>query len=144
MDDDLNKELLGYRKLLVANEQKSQEDYDKTLISLSGGALGISFAFIENFLGNQQIINEGYLLAAWILWGFSLFSTLTSFYVSRQALRKAINQVDQAITQADTERIYSQTPGGFYSTLTAILNALGGIFFVSGVVSLVIFVARNI
>ncbi|WP_417913843.1 hypothetical protein [Candidatus Electronema sp. JM] len=34
-------QLAEYRKWIVAAEQKSQEDFDKTVLSLSGGALGV-------------------------------------------------------------------------------------------------------
>ncbi len=34
-------QLAEYRKWIFAAEQKSQEDFDKTVLSLSGGAVGI-------------------------------------------------------------------------------------------------------
>jgi len=62
------------RNILIAAEQKSQDDYDKTLVSLSGGALGISFVFIEQIIGDNKVISEWILISAWSVWCFSLAS----------------------------------------------------------------------
>jgi len=47
-NENMNENLQEYRKHLVAAEQQVQADFDKTVLSLSGGALGISFAFVKN------------------------------------------------------------------------------------------------
>lgn len=133
MDDELKE----YRALLIEAEQKAQEDFDKTVLTLSGGALGISFAFVKDIIGDEPIIHACYLLTSWIIWGISVLCVLASFYFSQQALRKTISQLD-------ADKIYEQSPGGWYSRLTAILNALGGVLFLVGVVLIVIFAAYNL
>lgn len=40
-----------WREHLVSAEQKSQEDLDKALLSLSGGALGVSLIFLKDVIG---------------------------------------------------------------------------------------------
>lgn len=126
-----------YRKFLVAAEQKSQEDFDKTVLSLSGGALGISFVFLKDVIGTNTIQFPSLLLAAWICWAFSSLSVLLSFHMSRLALRVAIGQVDNGT-------IYKATPGGKYASLTAGLNVAGALLFVAGIVSITAFVAFNV
>ncbi len=126
-----------YRKSLVAAEQKSQEDFDKTVLSLSGGALGISFAFLKDIAGPQPIAQSGFLLAAWFAWAFSTFSVLTSYYLSHLALRHAIGQVDDGT-------IFKQAPGGVLARLTAILNATGAILFLVGVCCITVFAVANL
>ncbi|HET7833820.1 MAG TPA: hypothetical protein VFK88_12740 [Gallionella sp.] len=129
--------LADYRKLLVAAEQKSQEDFDKTVLSLSGGALGISFVFLKDVIGPQPIVQQGFLIAAWLAWAFSTFSVLTSYYLSHLALRRAISQVDNGT-------IYKQSPGGTFACLTAILNATGAILFLAGVCCITVFAVANL
>ena len=126
-----------YRTLLLEAEKKAQEDFDKTVLTLSGGALGISFAFVKDIVGDKPIITVNLLLSAWITWGASLLFVLASFYLSTQAFRIAI-------TQLDSGDIYKQLPGGFYSRLTAISNITGGILFLVGVVFIVIFAGNNL
>ena len=84
----MEQDLENYRTLLVDAEQKAQDDFDKTVLTLSGGALGISFAFVKDFIGDDPIVNAHYLLASWVMWGVSMVSILSSFYFSQQALRK--------------------------------------------------------
>lgn len=129
-------QLAEYRKWLVAAEQKSQEDFDKTVLSLSGGGLGISFVFLKDVIGPNPIVNSTFLLAAWIAWALSTFSVLSSYYLSHLALRRAISQVDLGT-------IYKQPPGGAFARWTAILNALGAVLFLAGVCSITVFAGSN-
>ena len=133
----MDKQLQEYRSLLISAEQKAQEDFDKTVLSLSGGALGISFAFVKDIVGSQPLTHSAYLLISWIVWGISVTCVLASYYFSQQGLRHAIKQVDK-------EKIYGETPGGPYGRITAILNALGGLLFLTGIVFIVIFVSYNL
>ena len=133
----MDKQLQEYRSLLITSEQKAQEDYDKTVLSLSGGALGVSFAFVKDVVGSQSMAHSEFLLMAWIAWGISATCVLASFYFSQQALRRTIKQVD-------ANKVYEQIPGGFFSRLTAILNASGGLLFFIGVVLITIFVSQNL
>jgi hypothetical protein len=126
-----------YRKHLVLAEQKAQEDYDKTILSLSGGALGISFAFIDKMIGTGPVIQPGLLFLAWVSWGTSVIVVLASFFFSQLALRQAIRQVD-------TEQIYIKRPGGFYSITIDICNGVGGFLFFAGVILIIIFVHKNL
>jgi len=133
----MDKQLQEYRSLLVAAAQKAQDDFDKTVLSLSGGALGISFAFVKDIVGNQSLAHSALLLMSWIAWGISITCVLASFYFSQQALRKTIKQVD-------ADNVYEQLPGGIHSRITATLNALGGLLFLVGVTLLIIFVSYNL
>jgi hypothetical protein len=121
---------------VVAAEQKAQEDYDKTVLALSGGALGITFAFVTDLVGQKPIVWPTALLVAWVAWGVSVTCVLGSFFFSQQALRRTIDQLDAS-------RIREEHPGGVFSKVTAILNALGGVLFLAGVVSTILFVAVN-
>ncbi|HLX80602.1 MAG TPA: hypothetical protein VKS43_08460 [Burkholderiales bacterium] len=130
-------QLLDYRKWLVAAEQKSQEDFDKTVLSLSGGALGISFVFLRDVVGPNPILCPSFLFAAWLAWAFSTFAVLTSYYLSHLALRRAIEQVDDGT-------IYQQRPGGAFARWTALLNAVGAILFLAGVCFITAFANFNL
>lgn len=54
-----------YRKLLQELEIKAQEQYDKTVLMLSGGALGVSFTFLKDIISLDKAIHTGYLIVAW-------------------------------------------------------------------------------
>jgi len=127
----------NYRDLLISSEQKSQEHYDRAVLTLSGGALGVSFAFVRDIVGPQCIASPSLLVAAWACWGLSVSSALFSFFFSRMALRRAIRQLDSGA-------IYQQRPGGLPDVLTAILNASGGLLFLTGLVLIAVFTWYNV
>lgn len=127
----------AYRQSLLTAEQKSQEDFDKTVLSLSGGALAISFIFVKDIVGDQPIRNSIYLLYAWVLWALSSFIVLLSFYLSHLALRKAIQQLDGGV-------IHKETVGGIYSKIISIINPFGALLFFLGIVSMGFFVYENL
>jgi len=130
-------ELAEYRQWLVVAEQKSQEAFDKTVLSLSGGALGISFVFLKDVIGSNPVLEPHYLITAWISWALSALSVLFSFYLSQLALRHAIKQIDAGT-------IYTELAGGYYSKTTSVLNALGAILFFIGVCCITIFAQSNL
>lgn len=123
-----------YRNALIVAEQKSQDDYDKTIVSLSGGALGISLVFIKDIVGINQPACLWAAVSAWSLWACSIASVVASYFSSRVALRKAINQVDEG----KLENI-----GGIATKVTQALNALSGALFILGISFFIVFAANN-
>ena len=57
-----------YRRLLQELENKAQDQYDKTVILLSTGALGISFAFLKEIVKLETAVMIHFLIGAWICW----------------------------------------------------------------------------
>ncbi len=133
MDDHL----LEYRKSLLSAREQSQGNYDKYLISLSGGALGTSFIFIRDFVQESTIQVQGCLVFSWILWTVAIALVLFSFFASRKALDKAISQVDQ-------KKIYDGHPEGWWDRLTSTMNVIAGIAFILATASIIIFIMNNL
>lgn len=133
---EVDEVLKQYRETLVLAEQKSQESYDKTVLTLSGGALGLSFTFIKEIIGTGEIMWPIFLQLSWAAWIISLTCILMSYYFSFFALRMAIKQVD--------ENLLFKPIGGWYSAATSILNALGGICFLVGIGLMGIFIYNNL
>lgn len=126
-----------YRQWLISAEQKAQDDFDKAVLALSGGALGISFIFVKDIIGPGAIHSPALLLVAWLAWAFSSLAILASYFASHLALR-------QAIKQCDDGSIYGNTPGGIFSRITRNLNAAGAILFVVGICFMAAFVFTNL
>jgi hypothetical protein len=136
METHVDEQLRDYRGQLTTLEQKTQEGYDKTVLSLSGGALGVSFAFVTNFVERGSMQASGLLVASWISWAVSVTATLASYFTSHLALRKAIRDVDSGKSV--------KRPGGWYDWITAGLNVTAGVLFLVGVVLVACFVWRNV
>ena len=134
---EFSERLDEYRKMLLDYEQRMQTTYDKAVMTLSGGALGISLTFIRDIADKASIKSEGWLLAAWVLWGLSVSMILASFFTSSLAFRKAVRQTDE-------KAIYIEHAGGRFNQITMWLNPVAGGCFFLGVIAIVIFVGGNI
>jgi len=133
-EKELTPEMQEYRRTLEKLEQDSQVDYDKAILALSGGALGISFAFFKDISARLPTTHASFLLVAWVCWAFSVTAALLSFYTSIQAMRKTIKQID-AGKHPDAEK--TNAPTNFF-------NKLAGGLFVLGVFSAIIFLYQTL
>jgi|SRR5215213_147929 len=132
----MDKSIHEYRNHLVEARQKSFDDFDKTVLTLSGGALAVSIAFVKDLLGPGTLYLKTFLVSSWICWVFSLLTVLVSHYLSQLTLDRAIQEIDQGARP--------KRPGGSFRLLTLILNALEGLLFVAGLILLIIFVSNNL
>lgn len=94
----LDKELKLYRDQLMLAEAKAQEDYDKTLVFLSSGAIAVTVSFIHNIIPLASAVSCAFIFFAWVMWGISLLCVLCAYLTSNYALRKSIQQVDNNVT----------------------------------------------
>ena len=133
----MDEAMRSYRQDLIKLEQKAQGAYDKTVLSLAGGALAVSFAFVKDFLSPEAALAQSWLVAAWAAWVISLSAVLISHYLSTFALRKAIVQLDSAAAPG-------KWVGGPFEVATTVLNGLGGAAFIVGLILSGVFVSKNI
>ena len=110
--------------------------YDKTLITLSGGALGLTVTFIKDIVTPTSAVNTWLAVSAWSAWAFSLASLLLALYFGTSAYRHAIKMLDN-------DTLDSKNPGGCYATITTIFNITGGLSFLIGVILFINFVYSN-
>lgn len=133
---EMNQVTQEYRTHLVEARQKAFEDFDKTVLTLSGGALAVSITFIKDLLGSGPLYAKAFLLTSWSCWGTSLLTVLVSHYLSQLTLNRAIKEIDAGSR--------SQRPGGMFRLFTLILNGLSGFLFVTGLIFLIVFVSGNL
>lgn len=133
----MDKAIQEYRQHLVLAEQKAQEDYDKAVLSLAGGGLGISLAFVEKVVGAGSLVKSWMLAGSWLCWAVSIACVLFSYFLSRRALRCAIAQVDDGPIQL-------RRLGGRMATATEVANCFSGLLFVIGVILISIFAVKNL
>jgi hypothetical protein len=130
--DNVDKE---YRKYLQTAYQKAQENYDTNVLKLSGGALGVTFAFLKDVIRSNPVIFKRYLFGSWVCWGFSVSIALLSYWSSSKAFRRAAEKY--ANGQEDNL-------GGKYNRVTEFLNFIAGFLFLVGVILMAVFVGYNV
>ena len=126
----------NYRNILIDLYQKSQASYDTTIVSLSGGAIGLSIIFFKDIIGDSVPVCIFFQKTAWILWSGSITSVLGSYFFSRIALRKTMEQYDQ--------KNFSEGVGGWATNVTEFLNVIAGLLFIFGIISFLIFASSNL
>lgn len=124
---------LTYREWLVKAHHAASEAYDKAVMTLSGGALAISLAFIRDVTPHPH--HKGWIAASWSLLAASLLLILVSFLTSQSGLLQAIGRLDKGHPEP-------HRPWG--ARLTGLLNLVSCGAFVSGVACLVRFALYNI
>ena len=126
-----------YRQMYIEGEQDSQEDLDKSLIALSGGAFAVTFSFVSNFIDGEPVL-IGWLISSWLSWGLCIVASLFSYYLSTLAFRSAIEELDDGKDFEDVD------PGGRFTTCLNIVNPVSLGLFVFGVISISVFVIYNV
>lgn len=132
---EFEKQLESYREKLEIGANDNQREFDKAVIALSGGALGISIGLLKDVFGRATVSATGFLLAAWVFWAISLAATLYSFYFSAKAYREELKRLDDHITYLPKRNSWT--------ILTAFLNAASGILFILGIISIIVFLKFN-
>lgn len=135
VDTPTKNSLHDYREHIVEARQKMQEAYDKTIISLSGIALGLALTIAKD-IGGANPKRIEWLYWAMGLWTLSLSLVLSSFFVSHAALGKVLKDIDN-------DTLDRRQPGGRLATITQIMNGSAGLLFIAGVVAMIVFVYKN-
>jgi len=130
-------EIAKYRSSLIDTLRFLNESYDKLLITLSGGALGISIAFLKDIVKLENVVCQNLLLYAWLAFILSLAAVLGRLMFGIEAYRRAIKQVDSGT-------IYEERVGGKYSILTRVLHICSATFLLLGLLMLAAFAFKNV
>ena len=139
-DPEFIKRLIEYREMLIAQSAEMQAQFDKNVLALSGGAIAVSFVFLDKAkiaLGIDHFNFQSLLLWAWACWGISILAVLISFFTSSLALAKAADFVDQ-------QTIFMKWSKGLWNKLTKFLNPTAMILFAIGVIFLICFIKINL
>ena len=120
----------AYRAQLVALEQKFQEAYDKAVLILSGGALGLSLVVVKDYLRLRGGGGSGLIALALLSWALSVSCILFSSRSSRKVLRSAVTRVDNGVPSAHLGELSDRVASGL-STGSGVLFLVGVGFFAS-------------
>jgi hypothetical protein len=137
--DVLYQTYIDERKNLVEGETKSAEQFDRTLVTLAGGGLAVSLAFIEKIAPNPKKETLWLLAIAWAGLVLSLLFILCSFLTSQRAYRQ-----QRAILEVDfLDPPGTQRPVNKWAVRTMWLNRLAIGLFIIGACMLAAFTITN-
>ena len=78
-------QILEYRASIIPIRQKSQEEIDKQVLTISSATLGLSLTFYKDVLSKQIVVDGWLLLLAWICWMIAIGSVVFSMSLSSEA-----------------------------------------------------------
>src|SRR6266852_6589366 len=90
------KEFFEQRKLLIDLQHQSSQSFDKTIVTLAGGALGLSLTFIRQTVPEAMPGTTVFLALAWLFLILSLLATLFSHFTSQLGMIKACAELEIA------------------------------------------------
>ena len=99
--------------------------------------MGVSFAFLKDFLGENQIISPALLFWGWLFLVLSLASVLFSLFFATFAYKESIKEIDnESEKQTKLPMILSK--------ITLYLHSSGAIFLLLGLLFIGSFTFKNI
>lgn len=125
MIEEIDSSILEYRRNLVDIKNKLSENYDKLVITLSGGALAFSITFLKDIVVPNKIVSSYWLIFSWFCFVFSIGSVLFEILFGIEAHKTAIFQVDKGT-------IHESKPGGLFSSITLWLHRSSAVSLVAG------------
>ena len=137
MSDEDFQTYITERKSLVEAELEQSRLFDKAILTLAAGALGLSITFIRQIAPTPDPNTIWMLIVAWVAFSSSVLVTLTSFLTSQFACRRQRDILDAQ----QSDRTAGSCNG--FGIATVILNVLSAILFVIGVGFMVVFSISN-
>ncbi len=115
--------------------------YDKWILTLSGGALGLSITFIDKIAKSPAPDTFFWLKMAWACLIFSLLAGLLSLLTSQSAIRENRDELDNSYVEERSPQFKSPR---WFTFFTNVLNWGSMFVFVIGVIFLCFFSFVNL
>ena len=127
-----------YRQHLIDIYEQLSLGYSKTLVTLAGGALGLSLTFAKTVAGEANACERNWLILSWVFWSVSLTAVLIGYFLGREAARFALAQFDDdRLTGDNPERA-----GGKWTAATHGAGLVSLISFIIGMTLFIVFAAQ--
>jgi hypothetical protein len=123
-----------YRKFLEQCETEATCDFDKTTVTLSGGALGLAMAFLKDVPANTPRWAFTVFATAMVALVISVLGVLLSLMASRKSMRYELQCVDGRRKKPEGEEA-----GGWWRAATERFNWIALVFCILGIGALVFF-----
>jgi len=133
--------LYKWRELQDKERIKIANSFDKYLLTFATGTLYLSISFtssIKDLLGNKKMLGVG-----WVFLIISITFTLFTIFLSNQAFSRGIDITDNAIRDVLNSR-KQRKEDNYWNTVTIILQIVGIITFIAGIILLSIVYYTNL
>jgi len=91
-------EWIEYRKLILTEKSKSDDDFEKYITFIASGSLGLTLTFIGKISPLKESIGIWIIVIGWFLLASTLFINLLSHYLSSRYSEKTIQDIDDDLS----------------------------------------------
>jgi hypothetical protein len=130
---------LNFRQQLFDGRQAAYAAFDRTILNLSSGSLGLSLAFISDVADSPRWVTL--LYGSWSLFLIAIISILGSFVTSQKSFDMQQENADEYYIDRKEEAL---TRPNRFSQWTQRLNYVAGATFIAGLIATAIFVGGNL
>lgn len=133
----MDKSLVDFRENSETTLTKSQDDFEKQLVYISGGALTVSMFLIEKVVKDLSRADcKWVLITCWTMLGFTLVVNLLSHFLCINFNYKTIEEID-----ADN---YNPAKARRRNGIIKVVNVSTFITLILGIILLIIFTSINL
>ena len=122
-----------YLDLLNKFYLESSSQFDKQLLFVASGALGLSLAFIKDIVVLSKATNKALLLLSWISFGLVILINVISHYTSLKAINYKIENINKRNDKLSKK----------FNSVTKYFNVMMIVFLALGLALLNIFIGIN-
>jgi hypothetical protein len=94
-------EWIAYRKLILIEKSKSDDDFEKYITFIASGSLALTLTFIDKISPLKQSTGIWIIVLGWFLLAATLFINLLSHYLSSRYSEKTIQDIDDDLCYED-------------------------------------------
>lgn len=124
-----------------ADQQASSDQFDKSLLTFSSGALGLSLAFIKDIVPLGQAGWLPWLYLSWISFACCIAVTIASFQFGIQAQKTYLDYLYKYYIECKNDFLNKKSA---WSRLVTVCAVAGSLFFLTGLVGTMVFVCENV
>jgi hypothetical protein len=139
--DDINKLYAAFKAEIEKRQVSSSENFDKSILTYSSWALGISIAFIKDFIPITVAKNPCYLYWSWYLFAAAIAITTVSFLVSYAGLELSQKHGEKYFLEEDDDYLNKDN---IFNTIVKKSNVFCAIFFLLALLFTIVFVSSNL
>ncbi len=132
-----------HRRKVWEDLKSGSENFDKYMVTLSSGALGISLTFIKDIVPLKQAVFVPALIVSWVSFVACILTTLISFRLSIRSLEKMMPYLDAYYLKGETEA-FNQHLKSLSTRAVDWCANIGIGLFISGLILTMLFVSKNV
>lgn len=141
MDEQRERLHDSLRDELFKRQLSNSENLDRAILMLSSAGLGLSLLFIKDPFPLSEAACTLSLYSSWVMFGLAILSTLVSFFVSQQGIKKQLKMNTEYYLEGKEEVQYQKNR---WAKATECLSYVSFSIYILAVILLFSFIARNL